>query len=178
MFSKNNKSSSSIGGEETVVSDPPRGTKSDSAKSGVPSIISADLTITGNLKSEGDIQVDGKVEGDIDTRTLTIGEGARVKGAITCDSVRVCGAVDGSLQAQSVVLAKTAKVIGDIMHDSLAIEAGAFIEGNIKRLDRGHSRSKDGKAADSASSSSSSTGSGLSSTTGTAAAFSGSAANA
>src|SRR3546814_15168736 len=32
-------------------------------------------------------------------------------------------------------MAKTARVIGDIIHDSLAIEAGAFIEGNIKRLE-------------------------------------------
>lgn len=145
MFSKNNKAS---GGDETVVTDPARSTKSEPAKSsGVPSIISADLKITGNLKSDGDIQVDGSIEGDIDSRTLTIGEGARVKGAITCDSVRICGGIDGSVQAQSVVLAKTAKVVGDIMHDSLAIEAGAFIEGNIKRLDRGAlNRGKDGKA--------------------------------
>jgi cytoskeletal protein CcmA (bactofilin family) len=47
----------------------------------------------------------------------------------------VCGTVDGAVKAKSVVMAKTARVIGDIIHDSLAIEAGAFIEGNIKRLE-------------------------------------------
>jgi cytoskeletal protein CcmA (bactofilin family) len=101
----------------------------------VPSIISADLKVTGNLKSDGDIQVDGNVEGDIDSATLTVGEGAHVKGHISCETVRICGTVDGAVKAKSVVMAKTARVIGDIIHDSLAIEAGAFIEGNIKRLE-------------------------------------------
>src|SRR3546814_8722238 len=66
--------------------------------------------------------------------TLTVGEGAHVNGHISCESVRVCGTVDGAVKAKSVVMAKTARVIGDIIHDSLAIEAGACIEGNIKRL--------------------------------------------
>jgi len=89
------------------------------------------------MESDGDIQVDGTVEGDIHSKTLTIGEGAKVKGSISADSIRVCGSVDGSVQSASVVLAKTANVNGDIMHDSLAIEAGAHIEGNIKRLEGG-----------------------------------------
>jgi cytoskeletal protein CcmA (bactofilin family) len=132
MFSKTKDSTSTAESyTSTSSSEPKRG----SAQSGVPSIISADLRITGNLKSDGDIQVDGHVEGDIDSATLTVGEGAHVKGHISCESVRVCGTVDGAVKAKSVVMAKTARVIGDIIHDSLAIEAGAFIEGNIKRLE-------------------------------------------
>jgi len=131
MFSKTKDSSSTPESFTSTSSEPKRST----AKGGVPSIISADLRITGNLKSDGDIQVDGHVEGDIDSATLTVGEGAHVKGHISCESVRVCGTVDGAVKAKSVVMAKTARVIGDIIHDSLAIEAGAFIEGNIKRLE-------------------------------------------
>jgi cytoskeletal protein CcmA (bactofilin family) len=131
MFSKTKDSSSTPESFTSTASEPKRST----AKGGVPSIISADLRITGNLKSDGDIQVDGHVEGDIDSATLTVGEGAHVKGHISCESVRVCGTVDGAVKAKSVVMAKTARVIGDIIHDSLAIEAGAFIEGNIKRLE-------------------------------------------
>jgi cytoskeletal protein CcmA (bactofilin family) len=132
MFSKTKDSTST---PEPLTSTSSSETKRSTTKSGVPSIISADLRITGNLKSDGDIQVDGYVEGDIDSATLTIGEGAHVKGHISCETVRVCGTVDGAVKAKSVVMAKTARVIGDIIHDSLAIEAGAFIEGNIKRLE-------------------------------------------
>ncbi|GAB4391018.1 MAG: hypothetical protein Tsb0032_00480 [Kiloniellaceae bacterium] len=131
MFSKTKDSTSTPEPTTSISSESKKGP----AQSGVPSIISADLRITGNLKSDGDIQVDGHVEGDIDSATLTVGEGAHVKGHISCETVRICGTIDGAVKAKSVVMAKTARVIGDIIHDSLAIEAGAFIEGNIKRLE-------------------------------------------
>jgi len=131
MFSKTKDSSSTPEPLTSTSSESKRST----SQSGVPSIISADLRVTGNLKSDGDIQVDGYIEGDIDSATLTVGEGAHVKGHISCESVRICGTIDGAVKAKSVVMAKTARVIGDIIHDSLAIEAGAFIEGNIKRLE-------------------------------------------
>lgn len=111
-----------------TVSPMPRG-------AAVPSIISADLKITGNLTSSGDIQVDGAVEGDISSRTLTVGEDAHIDGSIVAESVRVCGQVSGEVRATSVTLAKTARVKGDIAHQSLSIEAGAYIEGNIRRLE-------------------------------------------
>jgi cytoskeletal protein CcmA (bactofilin family) len=164
MFSKTKDSTST---PEPLTSTSSSEPKRSTTKSGVPSIISADLRITGNLKSDGDIQVDGQVEGDIDSATLTIGEGAHVKGHISCETVRVCGTVDGAVKAKSVVLAKTARVIGDLIHDSLAIEAGAFIEGNIKRLEgagRPAGVSSASSSTASSSSSSSSSGSGSSAT--------------
>ncbi|WP_282608999.1 polymer-forming cytoskeletal protein [Pelagibius sp. Alg239-R121] len=130
MFSKSNKSNT-----EATKSDDAGQQAGSTRDSGVPSIISADLTIVGNLTSSGDLQVDGTVEGDISSRTLTIGEKAQVRGSVLADSVRVCGSINGQLQAASVVLAKSARVTGDISHSTLAIEAGAFIEGNIRRLE-------------------------------------------
>lgn len=156
MFSKTKDSSSTPEPLTSTSSEPKR----TAPKGGVPSIISADLRITGNLKSDGDIQVDGHVEGDIDSATLTVGEGAHVKGHISCESVRVCGTVDGAVKAKSVVMAKTARVIGDIIHDSLAIEAGAFIEGNIKRLEGAGRASTVSSHGASTSSSSASSGGG------------------
>ncbi len=162
MFSKTKDSTSTPEPMTSTSSEPKRST----AQSGVPSIISADLRITGNLKSDGDIQVDGNVEGDIDSATLTVGEGAHVKGHISCETVRVHGTVDGAVKAKSVVMAKTARVIGDIIHDSLAIEAGAFIEGNIKRLEGAGRASAPSSGSSTASSSTGSSGG----STGTAAA--------
>ena len=101
----------------------------------VPSIISNDLKIVGNLESTGDIQIDGTIQGDIRSLTLTIGESAHVKGSVYAESVRVCGHVSGEIKCTNVILAKTARVEGDVAHQSLAIEAGAYIEGNIRRLE-------------------------------------------
>lgn len=117
--------------------------------SGVPSLISPDLTIEGNLKSDGDIQLDGLVEGDVETRTLTVGEDGTVHGSVTAESVRICGKVDGEVRAGSVSLARTAEVRGDVVHDSLAVEAGAFIDGRCRpaRREAGRGAATAGAAA-------------------------------
>jgi cytoskeletal protein CcmA (bactofilin family) len=101
-----------------------------------PSIISADLKIVGNLLSGGDLQIDGTVEGDISTRRITVGEGAIVQGAITAETVRVYGTVAGEIKASNVHLAKSARVDGDIGHQSIAMEAGASVNGRLTRLDK------------------------------------------
>lgn len=102
-----------------------------------PSIISTDLVVTGNLASEGEIQIDGTVKGDIRTKDLLVGETASIQGEIVAESIRVHGRVDGQIKALNVSLAKSAHVVGDILHDNLSIETGAFLEGHCKRLSDG-----------------------------------------
>jgi cytoskeletal protein CcmA (bactofilin family) len=128
MFSKDSKSPSASNVTNGAA-------ESRAAHGGVPSIISADLKIVGDLKSGGDIQIDGTVEGDIDSRMLTIGEGATVKGAIAADTVRISGSITGQVKANTVILAKTAKVSGDITHQTLTMEAGAILEGGVRRME-------------------------------------------
>ena len=101
----------------------------------VPSIISADLKIVGDLHSNGDLQIDGAVEGDIPSQSVTVGEGAVVRGSLVAENVRVYGAVFGQIKANSVTLTKTAKVEGNIVHQALSMEAGAVLSGNLSRLD-------------------------------------------
>lgn len=103
--------------------------------SGKPSVISADLKIVGNLQSGGDLQIDGTVEGDINSRSLTVGEDAKINGSLFADAIRVCGTVTGEVKAARVTIAKTAKVNGDIMYRTLSIEEGAVVEGHCRRLE-------------------------------------------
>lgn len=100
-----------------------------------PSIISADLKVVGNLESAGDLQIDGRIEGDIKSRSVTVGESAKVNGAIVADTVRICGAVNGEVRAASVTLTRTAKANGDIVHENLSIESGASLEGQVRRME-------------------------------------------
>ncbi len=109
--------------------------RASSTGPGVPSIISADLKIVGDLHSNGDLQIDGAVEGDITSRSVTVGEGAVVRGSLVAENVRVYGAVFGQIKANSVTLAKTAKVEGNIVHQALSMEAGAALSGSLSRLD-------------------------------------------
>ncbi|MFA8442535.1 polymer-forming cytoskeletal protein [Yoonia sp.] len=100
-----------------------------------PSVLSSDLLITGNLKTSGDIQVEGQVEGDIRAHLLTVGEGATVKGEVVADDVVVNGRIVGRVRGLKVRLTSTARVEGDIIHKTIAIESGAHFEGSVQRQD-------------------------------------------
>ena len=99
------------------------------------SILSSDLTITGNVKTTGDIQVEGVVEGDIRAHLLTVGESATIRGEIVADDVVVNGRVVGRVRGLKVRLTSTARVEGDIVHKTIAIESGAHFEGSVQRQD-------------------------------------------
>src|SRR6185369_9897013 len=129
MFSK---ASNSKPNQASLSSD---GAKIPPKKSGVPSIISPDLRVNGDLVCSGDIQIDGWIEGDIQSRNVVVGESATVHGAIQAENVRICGSVNGQIRADNVTLEKSARVTGDILHKSLSIEQGAFLEGMCKRID-------------------------------------------
>lgn len=115
---------------------PPPENSKVSAKNLAPTIISSDLRIKGDVIGSGDIQIDGIVEGDVHSRSITVGEGAEVRGSLSADTVRVYGIVSGgTIKATTVTLAKSAKVHSDIVHQTMALEAGAYLEGSIKRID-------------------------------------------
>jgi cytoskeletal protein CcmA (bactofilin family) len=105
-------------------------------RAGVParSVIDAWLIMTGNLQSEGDIQVDGKVEGHIRCRQLIVGKDATINGDVSAEEVVVRGKVKGVIRANRVKLQETACVESDVFFlKSLAIEDGASFEGQIRR---------------------------------------------
>jgi cytoskeletal protein CcmA (bactofilin family) len=97
-----------------------------------PSIISAALSVTGRLESAGDIQIDGRIEGDVRGQRVTIGSTAMIKGTVAGEVVELNGTLEGKIEATSVVLAKTAHMSGDIIHRSLKIDQGAYFSGNSR----------------------------------------------
>jgi cytoskeletal protein CcmA (bactofilin family) len=118
----------------TTHAEPVKPVKTLSRASTVPSIISAETTIRGDLQSEGDVQVEGTIYGDLNVTKLTIAEGGMVSGNITAKNVRICGALNGSVRSEMVTLTATARVMGDIHHELLAIETGGQLEGMSRRL--------------------------------------------
>lgn len=97
--------------------------------------MSQDLHVTGNIKTTGDIQVEGTVEGDIRAHLLTIGETATIKGEVIADDIVINGRIIGRVRGLKVRLTATARVEGDIIHKTIAIESGAHFEGSVQRQD-------------------------------------------
>lgn len=112
---------------------PPPKPRNGGNKSSMPSIVSEGLHISGNLFSDGDVQIDGRIEGDIQGRNVTVGAAGAVIGKLNADEANISGSVTGEIIARAVTLARTAKVQCDIVQETLVIEAGAMFEGNCKR---------------------------------------------
>ena len=98
-----------------------------------PSVIGQDLSITGNMVSKGEIQIDGEIQGDIKSTHVIVGEKALITGSIAAEEIVIRGKVMGSVRGKRVLLQTSSHVEGDIYHQALAIEQGAFFEGKSRR---------------------------------------------
>src|ERR1700752_4277248 len=72
-----------------------------------PSIISSDMVINGTISSAGDIQVDGRVDGDIRSVGLVVGDKAEINGEVLAEDLTIRGKVTGRIRARKVLLAAT-----------------------------------------------------------------------
>ncbi len=98
------------------------------------SIVTRELTVTGDIVTGGDLTVEGAVHGSIACRTLTLGGTPDIKGDVRAETVRVCGAFSGTIAAKEVHLVKSAVMSGDIAYKTLIIDEGASFEGKVKRM--------------------------------------------
>jgi cytoskeletal protein CcmA (bactofilin family) len=120
MFQKNN---------------PPATPTSPALRKQPPTVIAADVNLLGNIISEGTLDIDGRVEGNIKCKGISIRKNGAIIGDIISDSIHVYGRVKGLIKAKDVHLYASAHVEGVIMHESLSIEDGAFVDGQFKRTE-------------------------------------------
>jgi cytoskeletal protein CcmA (bactofilin family) len=96
-------------------------------------IIGEDVTIVGNIISNGKVQIEGKVQGYIFCSNLRICDGGRIAGGIVAETVTVHGRISGSIDALSVTLESNCHVEGDISYKMLKLEHGGYFEGQARR---------------------------------------------
>ena len=92
-------------------------------------IIDAGLCIKGDLETDGEVQVDGQIKGQVTCAHIIVGQEGGIFGDIKADEVVVRGRVKGTVRAKRVVLQQGAHIEGDIFHENLAIEDGARFQG-------------------------------------------------
>jgi cytoskeletal protein CcmA (bactofilin family) len=118
-----------------VYSSPDRAAAPSSSKrssAGIHSVIDPWLLITGDLAGDGELQVDGKVNGNIRCARLIVGKDGAISGSVTADEVIVRGRVKGVIRAQRVMLLDSARVESDIFHKTLTVEEGACFDGEVR----------------------------------------------
>ncbi len=102
---------------------------------GFETILGANATLKGELRSRANVRLDGIFEGtlEIDGNVL-VGETAKVTADINAKNVSIAGAVRGNVSGKKVQLLRTSRVWGDISATAIATEEGAFIDGKITMI--------------------------------------------
>jgi cytoskeletal protein CcmA (bactofilin family) len=121
-------------------------------------LIGKSFVIKGQVSCDGDLYIDGQVEGSVDPKgnRLTIGPEGRLKANVTARAVVVQGKLEGNIQAsERVDLKQSAVVVGDIVTQRISIEHGACIKGRIEVHGGEAAKDKSTNAAVSASTSAS-----------------------
>ncbi|MBA7490352.1 hypothetical protein ES702_00890 [subsurface metagenome] len=94
-------------------------------------VVGHDVTLTGSLKSDGNIQVNGKVKGKVITKNdILIGEKAVIDGSLKAKNIVVTGMVKGNLEAlEDLEISPSGKVFGDVLTKNFIIKKGAIFTG-------------------------------------------------
>lgn len=105
--------------------------KDENSAGGLHNALAAGTTIKGNIITETDFRLDGKVEGDISCNgKIVIGPKGSVTGNIVSENAEILGEVDGSVKVSAkLILKSTAIIKGDIYTQSLEIEPNARFNG-------------------------------------------------
>jgi cytoskeletal protein CcmA (bactofilin family) len=100
-------------------------------------LISNGTDITGDIRSNGDIRIDGSLTGNLNTKgKVVVGTTGKVKGEIICKNSEVAGFIEGKITVTQLLNLKvSSKINGDIITSKLSIEPGAVFSGNCKMSD-------------------------------------------
>ena len=98
----------------------------------INTIIGKGSAISGNMKVNGFIRIDGDIDGNLETDgNVIVGENARIRGDLTAKSVIIGGIIKGNIRAnESVKILAEAAVIGDVISRKVQVDGSAIIHGH------------------------------------------------
>lgn len=104
----------------------------DTGGNGVINIIGAGTTIEGEIRSNGDVRIDGTIRGSVTSKAkVVIGMSGSVEGDVICQNADISGTIKGKTTVSEMLFLKSqAKINGDIQTGKLVVEVGASFTGN------------------------------------------------
>ena len=104
----------------------------DATGNGAINIIGAGTVIEGEVKSNGDIRVDGVIKGSVSSKSkVVVGSTGSIEGDVTCQNADISGSVIGKTTVSEMLFLKAnARINGDIQTGKLVVEVGASFTGN------------------------------------------------
>jgi cytoskeletal protein CcmA (bactofilin family) len=105
------------------------------SRSGPPglSFIGPEVLVSGDLATDAQLHVDGRIDGNVRCSQLVQGEAGIIAGNINAEEARIAGTVEGQVNVRTLFVEAGAKILGDVTYETLSIDAGAQIEGRLAR---------------------------------------------
>lgn len=96
-------------------------------------VINKGTVIEGNVMTDGDILLSGKVIGDVSTKAkITVDEAAHIEGNISAENADIAGSVKGTVTVSGLLtIRESSKIDGDVNTKNLNVESGALFTGRL-----------------------------------------------
>ena len=92
------------------------------------------LRFEGEIDCKGEIEIDGKVKGNIKAKKLRILETGSVKGLVQTDDVEVLGHMIGNIESQNIYIGNKGVIRGNLhFENNLTVLEGADISGHVQK---------------------------------------------
>lgn len=104
----------------------------DTVESSAYNLIDSGTTITGDIKTEGNIRIDGTLNGSVNAKgKVVVGPSGKIEGEVFCQNADVSGTLKAKVTVTELLyLQATATLLGDIVTNKLRVEPGANFTGS------------------------------------------------
>ena len=102
------------------------------------------LQLEGDLRTSGNLDIAGLINGNIYVSEVTVTETGSVRGSVEADKIEINGHIQGKITADSIIIGSSAVIKGDVFFkNTLKTEEGANIDGYIKRINNGKANTEE-----------------------------------
>ena len=102
------------------------------------SFVGETLQLDGDLRTSGNLDIAGLINGNVYVSEVTVTETGSVRGSVEADKIEINGHIQGKITADAIVIGRNAVIKGDVnFKNTLKTEEGADIDGYIKRINNG-----------------------------------------
>ena len=100
-------------------------------------MIGQGVTITGTIKAENEVTIEGTIEGDVDCHTLIVTKTGNIKGKIKAENMKVEGKVEGEININDLLHIKSKGLVsGKVFYGNIQINEGGKLIGEIEFRDK------------------------------------------
>ncbi|HYD14075.1 MAG TPA: polymer-forming cytoskeletal protein [Allosphingosinicella sp.] len=97
------------------------------------SFIGPEVLVSGDLATDAQLHVDGRIDGNVRCSQLVQGEAGIIAGNIQAEEARLAGTVEGQVNVRTLLVEASARILGDVTYETISMDAGAQLEGRLAR---------------------------------------------